>query len=94
MSDSSSTGRAAYEGYLRRFQELLGDAEIGAFVKHDGQLVQKLSEAEFDKQRASYEELLATYERAMIRGDTINEVVVRMLREGAAKLMQKAPANL
>jgi hypothetical protein len=94
MSDSVSPTRIAYEDYLRRFEEELGQVEVGAFVKHNGQLVQKLSSREFAEQRRSYEQLLATYERAMVRGDTINEAVVRILREGAAKLMQKAPANL
>ena len=50
--------------------------------------------AEYREQRKSYELLLHTYERAMVRGDTINEAIVRILREGAAQLMQKAPANL
>ena len=85
---------AAYEDYLRRFAETLGDYAVGAFVKHNGQLIQKLTAEEFDEQRLSYEQLLVTYEGAMLRGDTINEAVVRMLREGAAKLMQKAPAHI
>lgn len=85
---------AAYQDYLRRFSAALGEVAVGGFVKHNGQLIQKLSASEFEEQRKSYETLLQTYERAMLRGDTINEAIVRILREGAAKLMQKAPANL
>ena len=85
---------AAYRDYLGRFREVLGEVAVGSFVKHNGQLIQKLSASEFEEQRKSYEALLQTYERAMVRGDTINEAVVRILREGAAKLMQKAPADL
>lgn len=83
---------AAYQDYLGRFSEALGDIDVGAFVKHNGQLIQKMTATEFEEQRKNYETLLATYERAMVRGDTINEAVVRLLREGAARLMQKAPA--
>jgi hypothetical protein len=85
---------AAYQDYLRRFSETLGDIQVGAFVKHNGQLIQKMTAKEFEEQRKNYETLLTTYERAMVRGDTINEAVVRILREGAARLMQKAPATL
>ncbi len=95
MSESKKQSPgAAYEDYLRRFEEALGDHAVGGFVKHNGQLIQKLSADEFEEQRLNYERLLMTYERAMLRGDTINEAVVRILREGAAKLMQKAPANI
>ena len=90
----SESAPAAYQDYLRRFAEALGEVEIGGFVKHNGQLVQKMNASEFEEERKNYEHLLATYERAMVRGDTINEAVVRILREGAAKLMQKAPANI
>lgn len=90
----SESPPAAYEDYLRRFAESLGEVAIGGFVKHNGQLVQKMTAEEFEEQRKNYEHLLVTYERAMLRGDTINEAIVRILREGAAKLMQKAPANL
>jgi hypothetical protein len=95
MAESQEPSQgAAYQDYLRRFEEALGDHALGDFVKHNGQLVQKLTAGEFEKQRLEYEHLLTTYERAMLRGDTINEAVVRLLREGAAKLMQKAPANI
>lgn len=95
MSESEAVSpSAAYQDYLRRFSEALGEVAVGGFVKHNGQLIQKMSASEFEDQRKSYETLLHTYERAMVRGDTINEAIVRILREGAAKLMQKAPANL
>lgn len=96
MSESPSPGapRGAYEDYLRRFRDALGDVAVGGYAKHDGQLVQKMTAEEFEAERLQYEHLYATYEGAMLRGDTINDMVMRMLRECAAKLMQEAPVEL
>jgi hypothetical protein len=94
MSESEpGTEAGTYEQYLQRFDEALGPVAVGGFAKHNGQLVQKLSPEQFEEQRAEFQQLYATYQRAMMRGDTINDMVVRMLRESAAKLMQKAPAE-
>jgi hypothetical protein len=94
MSESPPDALGAYEAYLQRFGDALGEVAVGGFAKHNGQLVQKMSPGEFEAQRLEYEHLYATYERAMIRGDTINDMVMRMLRENAAKLLQEAPAEL
>ena len=79
---------------LERFDDALGPVAVGGFAKHNGQLVQKLSAEEFEEQQREFANLYATYQRAMMRGDTINDMVMRMLRESAAKLMQKAPVEL
>jgi hypothetical protein len=36
-----------YEQYLARFNTEIGDAELGAFAKYNGQLIQKLRYEEF-----------------------------------------------
>ena len=84
----------AYEEYLQRFFDALGPVAVGGFAKHNGQLIQKMTLDEFEVQRLEYEHVYATYELAMQRGDTINDMVVRMLREYAARLMQDTPVEL
>ena len=83
-----------YQAYLKRFQERVGDVEIGGFAKHNGQLIQKLSEAEFVEKYTEFHQLYQTYSNALERGDTINDMVVRLIREHAAKLMEEDPVKL
>ena len=94
MSESSPNAlEGAYEDYLERFDAAFGPLAVGAFGKHNGQLVQKLTRDEYRDKRAEYEQLYVTFERAMLQGDTVNDEVFRMLRECAARLMQKAPTE-
>ena len=83
-----------YQQYLERFRTTLGVVEVGGFVKHEGQLVQKMTMEEFATQHREYQELNQLYLTAMERGDTINDMVVRLLREYAAKLIEKPPLEL
>ena len=86
--------QAEYQQYLDRFQTSFGNVEVGGFAKHKGQLIQKLSPEEFGSKRSEFLELYATYESALKRGDTINDMVVRMLRQAAARLLQDDPVLL
>ena len=83
-----------YEQYLVRFAQAFGAVEVGAFVKHKGQLVPKLSLQEFLEEQRTFDALLETYSGALERGDTINDMVVRLLRTHAAKLMHIDPVEL
>lgn len=77
--------------YLARFNEAVGDTDFGQFVKHDGKLVKKLRREEFDEVYGEYFELAKRYLESLDRGDTINDGVVRMLRQKAAELFLTPP---
>lgn len=83
--------QARYREYLDRWQGQLGEAEVGAFAKFAGRLVKKLSLEEFGPLVREYEVLAQRYQDSVERGDTINDVVVRLLRERAAILLLPAP---
>lgn len=89
MSQHSGTHQA-YRDYLARWEEL-GQFEIGAFVKYSGRLIKKMSEEEFTPVHQEYESLAKKYLESVARGDTVNDVVVRLLRDRAATLVRTAP---
>lgn len=80
-----------FDEYLARVEEAIGDAEFGQFVKHDGKLVKKLRKDEFEEIYGDYFDLAKQYFASIDRGDTINDVVVRMLRQRAAELFLTSP---
>ncbi|MBT8492367.1 MAG: hypothetical protein KJO07_04850 [Deltaproteobacteria bacterium] len=81
----------AYSEYLERFTETAGDHDFGAFVKHEGRLVKKLQLDEFDSLYTEYYDLAKRYFESLDRGDTINDIVVRMLRQKATELFLTSP---
>lgn len=87
----SAVSPLEYTDYLARFDAAAGSVEIGSFTKHEGQLIKKLSQIEFDPLQREYQQLFDTYQAALERGDTTNDLVVRLLREKAATLMKKDP---
>lgn len=80
-----------YDDYLRRFAGIAGEVDEGAFVKHNGRLVRKLRFDEFEPLYMEYFQVAKTYFDAIDRGDTINDVVVRVLRERASELFLDSP---
>jgi hypothetical protein len=76
-----------YRGYLARFDETLGACEFGAYAKHKGRLIRKLRYEEFAAKWQEFQEVDRAYGEIMERGDTINDVVVRVLRERADELL-------
>lgn len=82
----------AYEEYLRRFNAIVGDIEIGGFAKHNGQLIRKMSYEEFEPLFREYSEMKAAYIESLQRGDTINDLVVKLVREFSTKLVLSSPA--
>ena len=80
-----------YHEYLQRFASKVGDHEVGAFVKFSGKLIKKLSFEEFTPAYLEYTELADTYNGSIERGDTVNDVVLRVLRDKAATLVLDPP---
>ena len=82
---------AEYEGYLRRFAEAVGPLAPGEFAKHQGRLIQKLGYAEFEPLYNEYMGLATHYLEGVDRGDTINDLVVKLIRDHAARLILTSP---
>lgn len=80
-----------YGEYLQRFERAVGQVDYGAFVKHNGRLVKKLTYEDFAPLYREYFQVAKTYFDAIDRGDTINDVVVRILRERATELFLASP---
>ncbi|MBX3156966.1 MAG: hypothetical protein KF773_13410 [Deltaproteobacteria bacterium] len=82
---------AEYRAYLDRFARELGEVQVGGFAKFDGQLIKKLTFEELAAAYAEYRELVDHYTSSLERGDTINNIVLRLVREKAAHLVMKPP---
>ena len=80
-----------YHEYLDRFATKIGKHDVGAFAKWNGKLIKKLSFEEFTPAYLEYAELSEKYYESIERGDTINDVVLRVLRDKAASLVLDAP---
>jgi hypothetical protein len=82
---------ADYDAYLVRFRAALGAADVGGFVKHQGHLIQKLDPAGFDLRYREYIEMSGHYIDGIDRGDTVNDLVVKLIRDHAAQLIVPSP---
>jgi hypothetical protein len=82
---------AEYERYLLRFDETVGPLAPGGFAKYQGRLVQRLSFEEFGPLYTEYMGLATHYLEGVDRGDTINDLVVKLIRDHAAKLILTSP---
>jgi len=80
-----------YHDYLERWKREAGDVPVGTFVKYSGKLVKKLSFEEFTPILMEYVEMAARYQETLDSGDTINDVVLKVLRDQAAQLMLHPP---
>lgn len=80
-----------FKAYLERFESEIGEVEFGSFAKYNGQLVQKLRYDEFAELHHDYHEVKDTYFESLQRGDTINDLVVKLMRELATKLVLESP---
>jgi hypothetical protein len=85
---------ARYHEYLERFGKQVGEVKVGAFAKYDGRLIKKLSFEDFTPLYIEYSEMLDHYRESLDRGDTINDLVIKLLREHAANLVLKPPPEL
>lgn len=82
---------ARYHEYLDRFATKVGKHEVGAFAKFSSKLIKKLSFEEFTPAYLEYTELSEQYFASIDRGDTINDIVLRVLRDKAATLVLDPP---
>lgn len=81
-----------YAEYLVRFDKAVDeDVPVGGFTKYKGKLIKKLDADEFSEKNKEYLELASHYFQSLDRGDTINDVVVRLVRERAAELVLTSP---
>ena len=80
-----------FREYLTRFEAEHGDTDFGAFVKHRGRLVEKLRYEEFEPMYREFHDMSKSYFDSLDRGDTINDVIVKAVRDGAASLILTAP---
>jgi hypothetical protein len=78
---------AEYAAYLGRFEEMLGPCEFGAYAKFQGRLVKKLRFDEFEVRWNDHQKALHAYSGILVRGDTINDAVVKVLRERSDELL-------
>jgi hypothetical protein len=82
---------ARYHEYLHRFATKIGIHEVGEFAKFNSKLIKKLSFEEFTPAFLEFHDLSEQYFSSIDRGDTINDVVLRVLREKAATLVLDPP---
>jgi len=81
-----------YASYLERFHAAIPEeTEVGGFAKYKGKLIKKLSAEDFAKVSADYHAMAAHYFQSLDRGDTINDLVVKSIRENAANLVLTSP---
>jgi len=83
-----------YHEYLARFTSTVGEAPVGGFAKFSGKLIKKLSFEEFTPAYLEYTEISERYRESIDRGDTVNDLVVKLLREQAANLVLPPPDSL
>ncbi len=76
-----------YRDYLQRFEHEIGAIAVGGYGKYQGKLVRKLNPAEFAKKHDELLTLRGTYEKILERGDTLNDAILRLLRERQAELL-------
>jgi hypothetical protein len=80
-----------FRSYLTRFEGAAGEREFGDFVKFHGRLVKKLTYDEFCPRWEEFTKMKKLYDETFQRGDTINDAMVRVLKERAAELMLDPP---
>jgi hypothetical protein len=83
--------QALFREYLSRFAAEVGDVADGAFVKYQGRLIKRLGFEEFAPAVREYHDLVQRYFDGLERGDTINNIVVKLLRDKAAALVLPPP---
>ena len=80
-----------YQAYLERFTNEIGDVGFGAFAKYNGKLIKKMLYGEFAAMYREYSDTLQYYEASVERGDTVNDILVKAVRERATDLLLDCP---
>lgn len=76
-----------YRRYLERFETQVGQSDFGSYAKHNGRLIKKLTYDEFETRWGELAEMDQAYSQILANGDTINDVLVRVLRERCDELL-------
>lgn len=76
-----------YRQYLERFEVVGPGVDFGAFTKRNGRLVKKLRYEEFEAKWREYLQISKSYAQILERGDTINDVIVKILKERCDELI-------
>ena len=76
-----------FKEYVRRFDEALGVKGFGEYGTWNGKLVKKLKYDEFVGKWKEYKKFDALYQGILERGDTVNDIVLKTLRDYAAELL-------
>jgi hypothetical protein len=87
VPDAATDMVEEYRSYLQRFEEKLGACEFGEYAKHQGRLIRKLRYDEFETKLREFREVDKAYGEILERGDTINDVLVKVLRERSDELV-------
>jgi len=81
-----------YQRYLARFDAAIeGSVDVGGVAKYKGKLVKKMGFDEFVTTHEEYHALAAHYIQSLDRGDTINDIIVKSIRDAAATLIITPP---
>jgi hypothetical protein len=80
-----------YREYLERFEATLGPGDFGQFFKYNGRLIKKLRYDEFEPKYSEWSQVAQAYQESLSRGDTINDIVVKILRERCDELVLAPP---
>ncbi len=86
MSDEKDLVRE-FKSYVKRFDEEIGVKDFGEFGTWNGKLVKKLKFDEFGKKWKEYRQLDILYTGILERGDTVNDVILKSLRDCAGELL-------
>ena len=87
MPDAAADMVEEYRAYLQRFEERLGPCEFGEYAKNQSRLIRKLRYDEFEAKMKEFREVDRAYGEILERGDTINDVLVKVLRERSDELV-------
>mgnify|MGYP001558474173 CR=1 FL=1 len=87
VSNGKSNLVEEYRLYLERFDSKIGPCEFGAYAKHEGKLIKKLRYDEFEPKWTEFQDVDRVFSEIMQRGDTINDALVRILRDGCAEFL-------
>lgn len=89
MADAARDLVEEYRLYLVRFDTDLGPCDFGEHRKHKGRLIKKLRYDEFESKWNELQEVDKAYAQILERGDTINDVLVKILRERCDELIME-----
>jgi hypothetical protein len=87
MADAPHAADEEYRLYLARFETAFGSCEVGTYMKHHGRLIKKLAPEEFGPKWEELGTIERAYEEVVTRGDTINDVLMKVLRERRDELL-------